>query len=296
MLLDYDTSRAPIYPRDGLLCSATAIYRRVNGERHLSLISTQNRIKLNGSTFALNRDDDAPIAAMSRRGRARRAQRLSQHASSGFDARADRNFPDRAVRSEQGNRVDRARSAINAVRVHRINESDASRPGGERALSGLDILVRHGHAGVVQRAPIAPGTRADDSQSSIRSDRDFATRHIVVLGHSMGGLIAHTLGQLERRAVVETRCSWCRRSDCAVTRKVIRRFADGLHFRRNPRVVRAIFVATPHRGSNLAESWIGHIAASLIRLPTSLQTDIVGRRSANHVMPPLRGARLSIAR
>jgi hypothetical protein len=64
-------------------------------------------------------------------------------------------------------------------------------------------------------------------------------------------------------------------------RELIRRFADGLHFRRNPRVVRAIFVATPHRGSNLAESWIGHIAASLIRLPKSLQTDIVGVVSAN---------------
>jgi hypothetical protein len=31
----------------------------------------------------------------------------------------------------------------------------------------------------------------------------------------------------------------------------------------------------------LAESWIGHIAASLIRLPKSLQTDIVGVLSAN---------------
>jgi hypothetical protein len=31
----------------------------------------------------------------------------------------------------------------------------------------------------------------------------------------------------------------------------------------------------------LAESWIGHLAASLIHLPTSLQTDIVGVVSAN---------------
>ena len=29
MLLDYNTSRAPLYPRDGLLTSATAVYRRV---------------------------------------------------------------------------------------------------------------------------------------------------------------------------------------------------------------------------------------------------------------------------
>ena len=34
-------------------------------------------------------------------------------------------------------------------------------------------------------------------------------------------------------------------------------------------------LATPHRGSNLAESWIGHLGASLIRLPSDLQSDIV---------------------
>lgn len=43
MLLNYDTSRAPLYPRDGLLCSATAVYRRVNGEPHLSFIGRQSR-------------------------------------------------------------------------------------------------------------------------------------------------------------------------------------------------------------------------------------------------------------
>ena len=69
MLLDYDTSHAPLYPRDGLLCSATAVYRRMNGEPHLSLMTAKTTIELNGSTFALNRDDAAPIAAMSSRGR-----------------------------------------------------------------------------------------------------------------------------------------------------------------------------------------------------------------------------------
>ena len=37
MLLDYDTSRAPLYPRDGLVISATAIYRRIERKPHLSL-------------------------------------------------------------------------------------------------------------------------------------------------------------------------------------------------------------------------------------------------------------------
>ncbi len=45
--------------------------------------------------------------------------------------------------------------------------------------------------------------------------------------------------------------------------------------------LRTIFVATPHRGSKLAESWIGHVAASLIRLPLDLQSDIVNVVSEN---------------
>jgi pimeloyl-ACP methyl ester carboxylesterase len=112
-------------------------------------------------------------------------------------------------------------------------------------------------------------------------DHDFATRHIVVLGHSMGGLSAHTLvsssGEKLWNALFVAPPPRLRGD-----RKVIGRFADGLHFRRNPRVVRVIFAATPHRGSSLAESWIGHLAGSLIHLPTSLQADIAGVVSANH--------------
>src|SRR5581483_1918937 len=69
MLLDYDTSSARFYPPDGLLCSATALYRRENGEPHLSFVTAKATIELNGSRFALRRDDDAALDAMSRRGR-----------------------------------------------------------------------------------------------------------------------------------------------------------------------------------------------------------------------------------
>lgn len=69
MLLEYDASHAPLYPRDGLVTSATAVYRRVNGEPHLSLLSGQDRVALNGSTYPLEVDNVAPIAEMNRRGR-----------------------------------------------------------------------------------------------------------------------------------------------------------------------------------------------------------------------------------
>ena len=67
--------------------------------------------------------------------------------------------------------------------------------------------------------------------------------------------------------------------------QTIRQIKDALMFRRSPNVVRAIFVATPHRGSKLAESWIGHIAQSLIRLPTTLQSALVEVATENPQAP-----------
>jgi pimeloyl-ACP methyl ester carboxylesterase len=279
MLLDYDTSRAPLYPRDGLLCSATAVYRRVNGEPHLSLITSKTSIELNGSTFALNRDDAAPIAAMSSRGR--------HVARSGF----------RNMLRPEGMRE---RSGIFLTEPYDPNKAIVLVVPGLQStpFAFVDLMkaIRRDRdlSGHFQVWTFLYGTGTPVLFNALRlrqelektihdvdsHDHDFATRHIVVLGHSMGGLSAHTLvsssGEKLWDALFVVPPQRLRGDN-----EVIRRFADGLHFRRNPRVVRAIFVATPHRGSNLAESWIGHIAASLIRLPTSLQTDIVDIVSAN---------------
>jgi pimeloyl-ACP methyl ester carboxylesterase len=279
MLLDYDTSRDPLYPPDGLTCSATAVYRRVNGERHLSLISTQNTVDLNGSTFALNRDGAASIAAMSSRGRS--------VAHSGF-----RNMLSPGSMRE--------RTGIFLTEPYDPNKAIVLLvPGLQSTPFAFADLMK-----AMRRDPevsahfqvwtflYGTGTPVlfnalrlrQELEKTIRDldpgDHDFATRHIVVLGHSMGGLIGHTLVSSSGEKLWNSLfvVSPLRlRGD----RKVIGRFADGLHFRRNPRVVRVIFAATPHRGSNLAESWIGHLAASFIHLPASLQTDIVGVVSAN---------------
>jgi pimeloyl-ACP methyl ester carboxylesterase len=279
MLLDYDTSSAPLYPPDGLTCSATAIYRRVNGERHLSLITTQNTITLNGSVFALNRDDAAPITAMSKRG--------GYVARSGF-----RNMLSPASMRE--------RTGIFLTEPYDPNKAIVLLvPGLQSTPFAFADLMK-----AMRRDPevsahfqvwtflYGTGTPVlfnalrlrQELEKTIRNldpgDNDFATRHIVVLGHSMGGLSAHTLVSSSGEKLWNS-LFVVPPQQLHGDGKVIGRFADGLHFRRNPRVVRAIFVSTPHRGSNLAESWIGHLAASLIHLPASLQTDILGVVSAN---------------
>jgi Alpha/beta hydrolase family len=280
MLLDYDTSRSPLYPRDGLLCSATAVYRRVNGEPHLSFVTARSIIELKGSTFALNRDNAAPIGAMSRRGR--------YVARSGF-----RNMLRPAAMRE--------RSGIFLTEPYDPNKAIVLMvPGLQSTPFAFVDLMK-----AMRRDPevsahfqvwtflYGTGTPVlfdalrlrQELEKTIRDvdpgDHDFATRHIVVLGHSMGGLSAHTLVSASGEKLWNSLFLVPPQRLCG-DGKAIRRFADGLHFRRNPRVVRAIFVATPHRGSNLAESWIGHLAAALIHLPASLQTDIVGVVSANH--------------
>ena len=279
MLLDYDTSRAPLYPRDGLSCSATAVYRRVHGEPHLSLITAKTPLELNGSTFALSRDDAAPITAMSSRGR--------YVARSGF-----RNMLRPASMRE--------RSGIFLTEPYDPNKATVLIvPGLQSTPFAFSDLMK-----AIRRDPevtahfqvwtFLHGTGTpvlfnalrlrQELEKTIRDldphDHDFATKHIVVLGHSMGGLSAHTLVSSSGEKLWNS-LFLLPPQRLRGDKEVIGRFADGLHFRRNPRVVRAIFVATPHRGSNLAESWVGHIAASLIRLPTSLQSDIAGVVSAN---------------
>jgi hypothetical protein len=279
MLLEYDTSRAPLYPREGLLVSATAIYRPVHNERHLLFVTGKNSVELNGSTYSLTIDNAAPITAMTRRGR--------HVARSGFTSMIDSaKMP--------------VKTGIFLTEPYDPNKAIVLMVPGLQstpfAFSDLMKAIRRdpevGAHFQVWTFLYGTGTPVlfnalqlrQELEKTIRNldpdDHDFATRHIVVLGHSMGGLSAHTLvsssgGKLWNSLFLVPPQRL--RGD----RIAIRRFADGLHFRRDPRVVRAIFLATPHRGSNLAESWIGHLAASLIHLPTSLQSDIVGVVSAN---------------
>jgi pimeloyl-ACP methyl ester carboxylesterase len=279
LLLEYDTSHAPLYPPDGLLISATAIYRRINGRPQLALLSGKNSVELNGSMHPLNNDNAAPIAAMSQRG---------QHvAQAGFSYM----LHPTAMHDNPGIFLTEPYdpNKIPVLMVHGLQSTPFAFADLMKAIRRNPELAKrfqiwtflYGTGTPVLFNALELRQQFDKTIAQLDPhDHDFATRHIVVVGHSMGGLMLHTLvSSSDERlwnamfAVPPQRLKG--------DKVVISLFAQALHFRRNPRVVGAIFAATPHRGSNLADSWMGHLAESLIRLPASLQTEIVTVVSEN---------------
>ncbi len=278
MLLDYDTSSARLYPRDGLIISATAVYRRIDGRPHFSLL-TANNIELNGSSYPLNIDNVSSITEMARRGR--------HVARAGF-----RNML-------------RPGTMPNGPGIYLTEPYDPNKivllivPGLQSTPFAFVDLMKSIRLDAEVREHVqvwtflyATGTPVLFNALELRQqlgktiamldphDRDFATRHIIVLGHSMGGLMAHTLvsssGEKLWTALFAVPPQQLRGD-----KATIRQLVDGLHFHHNPRVIGAIFAATPHRGSNLAESWIGRFAASLIHVPSDLQSDFMKVTSEN---------------
>lgn len=92
---------------------------------------------------------------------------------------------------------------------------------------------------------------------------DFARSNMVLVGHSLGGVIARMLcadsGEVLWDAAFVTDASQMR-ADATDLAIVDRTF----HFTAYPGVGRAIFLAAPHRGSPAATSWYGRLARVLV--------------------------------
>jgi pimeloyl-ACP methyl ester carboxylesterase len=92
---------------------------------------------------------------------------------------------------------------------------------------------------------------------------------MVVVGHSMGGLLTHM------QAVTLTEADWNRQVG-PLARDILQRLpSDGIiHravlFNANPNIRRIVFICTPHRGSDMANGWIGRFAMRLISLPSAV--------------------------
>lgn len=101
------------------------------------------------------------------------------------------------------------------------------------------------------------------------SGRAIASNHIVLIGHSMGGVIARLLvsssdDKLWGAVPVRPGLS------AADQQKLRQRLAPYLQFQPMPQVTRAVFLAAPHRGTPVARWKLARWIGDLIRLPVTL--------------------------
>ena len=94
-------------------------------------------------------------------------------------------------------------------------------------------------------------------------------KKLVLIGHSMGGIISRTM--LTDSGMTLWNAHFAkppeRTSLSAESRKTL---TDALIFQHRPDIGRVIFIAAPHRGSTLATNWVGRLGSKLVHAPTTL--------------------------
>jgi pimeloyl-ACP methyl ester carboxylesterase len=269
MVLEYETKNAPLYPPEGLFVDATAIYDRTSGRPRFSILSKESDVKLNDRSYGLAANHTAAGDQLKLR-----AKRLAR---SGFASMIQ---PFAALRKPQIYLLDPYDpNKIPLLMVHGLQSTPVAFAALVNALrndpeirakyqvwqfyyaSGTPVLLN----ALELRRSLSQTLRTIDPK-----DRDAATKRIVVLGHSMGGVISHSLVSSSQNRLWSS-VFRVPASRVNGDREAIRELQKILVFRRNPRVIRVIFVAAPHRGSPMADSFIGLLGNSLTRLDPMLE-------------------------
>lgn len=269
VVLEYDTSGTSIYPREGVFLAATAIYQRVHNQPRLSFVAEGNNITLGQSRYPLATDKAAADA--------RRLRSARDVARSGL---ANLLHPDVRATAEIVLSAPYDPDKVPILLVHGLQSTPLTFTKLIAALENeLQIARRYQfwHFYYSTGTPVLLNALRlrEQLERTVQmvdpNDHDFATHRIIVIGHSMGGLLAHTLvsssGDQLWKSLFVVPPERLRGNP-----ETIRRFRRGFFFRRNRRIARAIFVSTPHRGSAMADSWIGGLGKSLIRLPKDMQS------------------------
>jgi len=92
---------------------------------------------------------------------------------------------------------------------------------------------------------------------------DLALRQTVLLGHSMGGLLAK-LQVTQSQAILWDAVAHCPFDRIRASNESLVKLAPLFFFEPNPYVSRVVFIATPHNGSPWAGRFVGRTAAKLV--------------------------------
>lgn len=133
--------------------------------------------------------------------------------------------------------------------------------------------------------------KLDDLEAhlSATSQTGVGLRNMVIISHSMGGLLART-AVVHDSSYLKEFFFGSPETMSKLSPEIRQELSQYLDFQRKPYVDRVIFVAVPHRGSFIADNWIGWIGRSLISLPkTILQTtSTIVSSVKDYVRPSLR--------
>ena len=109
---------------------------------------------------------------------------------------------------------------------------------------------------------------------------DSALSDVVLVGHSMGGLISRL--QVSHSDDSLWRSIANRPFDQVhMTPQAQHRLSEACFFEPSPRVRRVVFLGTPHQGSPWAQKWIGRISSLLVREPEQRRLDHSALIAAN---------------
>lgn len=264
VVLGYETTGAKLYPPEGLFVDATAYYDNTAGRKRIVLTKESAPISFQGHRYSLNSDPTGASEHLKSR-----ARRL---ATSGFISMIR---PASLTRKPQIYLLDPYDpNKIPLLMVHGLQSTPVAFAALVNALRS-DPEIRRRYQ--IWQFYYASGTPVLANAAALREslaktlrtldpkDRDAATKKIVVLGHSMGGVISHTLvsssGDHLWASVFRKPPAQLKGDPSAISD--LERI---LIFQRNPRVSRVIFMAAPHRGSPMANSFIGFVGNSLTRL------------------------------
>ena len=110
---------------------------------------------------------------------------------------------------------------------------------------------------------------------------------MVIIGHSMGGLVSEL--QIKDSGDAFWPADGPKLAELNLSKKKKKLLEDTVYFKAVPQIKRAIFIATPHQGSDIAISRFGEALSRLISLPAELTGVVVSIAKLEPSFGPISG-------